>query len=73
MNEFCEKLAESLDVLEVQATDVLSSFPTWDSLSVLSTIAMIGSTYGVNLTSLDLKNVRTVTDLWNLTQAKKKV
>jgi acyl carrier protein len=73
MNEFCEKLAESLDVLEVQATDVLSSFPTWDSLSVLSTIAMIGSTYGVNLNALDLKNVRTVTDLWNLAQAKKKI
>ena len=52
--------------------DVLGDFQEWDSLSVLSTIAMLDAKYGVNVTAMDLKDVQTVADLWNLTQAKKK-
>jgi acyl carrier protein len=72
MNELCERLVDILDVEEVKETDILADFPAWDSLSVLSTIAMLDSKYGVNVTAMDLKGVRTVADLWNLTQARKK-
>jgi acyl carrier protein len=72
MNEFCEQIAEVLDVAEVKESDVLADFAEWDSLSVLSTIALLDAKYGVNMTAMDLKGVRTVADLWNLTQAKKK-
>lgn len=72
MNEFCAKIAEILDVDAVSENDVLDDFPEWDSLSVLSTIAMLDAKYGVNVTALDLKDVRTVADLWNVAQAKKK-
>jgi acyl carrier protein len=66
MNEFCTNLAEALDVAEVKATDTLSGFPEWDSLSALSVIAMIDAKYGANLTAADLKAARTVADLWAL-------
>ena len=72
MNEVCAKIAEILDVDAVSENDVLDDFPEWDSLSVLSTIAMLDAKYGVNVTALDLKDVRTVADLWNVAQAKKK-
>ena len=72
MNDFCTKIAEILDAEAVTENDVLGDFQEWDSLSVLSTIAMLDAEYGVNVTAMDLKDVQTVADLWNLTQAKKK-
>jgi acyl carrier protein len=72
MNDFCTKIAEILDAESVNENDVLGDFQEWDSLSVLSTIAMLDAKYGVNVTAMDLKDVQTVADLWNLTQAKKK-
>jgi acyl carrier protein len=72
VKEFCVKIAESMDVDAVTESDVLADFPEWDSLSVLSVIAMIDAKYGINLTAIHLKDVRTVADIWNLVQAKKK-
>ena len=72
MNDFCMKIAEILDVETVTENDVLGDFEEWDSLSVLSAIAMLDAHYGVNVTAIDLKDVRTVADLWNLAQTKKK-
>ncbi len=71
MNEFCTKIAEILDVDAVAEDDQLSDFPEWDSLSVLSVIAMLDARYGVNVTALELKGVRTVGDLWKLTESMK--
>jgi acyl carrier protein len=72
MNDFCTLMAEILDTEEVCESDVLNNFPAWDSLSALLVIAMLDSKYDVNLTSMDIKDVRTVADLWNLAQLKKK-
>lgn len=71
MNDFCTKLAEILDVDTVAESDVLADFPEWDSLSVLSIIAMLDAKYGINVTALHLKSTRTVGDLWSLVQANK--
>jgi len=72
MNEFCQKIAEVLEIDEVHEADALADFPEWDSLSVLSVIAMLDAKYGVNITATDLKDVRTIGDLWNLVQSRKK-
>jgi len=72
MNDFCVKLADILDVAEVKESDLLTGFSTWDSLSVLSIIAMLDSKYGLNVTAADLRNVGTVGDLWNLIQRKQR-
>lgn len=71
MNEFLEKIGGILEVEGVKETDDLKAFPQWDSLSVLSVIAMLDSNYGVNLRAADFQTVTTAGDLWNLVQTKK--
>ena len=71
MEQFRVKMAEILEVDEVQEDSRLESFPAWDSLGVLSTIAMIDSQYGANLTSLGLAGIKTVGELWELVQARR--
>jgi acyl carrier protein len=66
MEAFYEKIAEILEVDVVNASDVLTDFAEWDSLSVLSAIAMIGADYGVNLTAADLRGVATAQALRDL-------
>ncbi len=72
MNEFLKKLAEILEVPEMNPSDQLKDFPQWDSLSVLSVIAMLDANYGVNLRAADFATVNSAEDLWNLVQARKR-
>jgi acyl carrier protein len=72
MNEFLKKLADILEATDVKEADDLKAFPQWDSLAVLSIIAMLDADYGVNLLAPDFQEVTTAGDLWNLVQAKKK-
>jgi acyl carrier protein len=72
MNEFLNKIALILEVAEVKETDELKAFSQWDSLSVLSVIAMLDANYGVNLRAADFEQITTAGDLWNLVQSKKR-
>jgi len=71
MNEFLKQIAGILEVEEVKETDELKAFPQWDSLSVLSVIAMLDASYGVNLRAADFGPIKTVGELWNLVQSRK--
>ena len=66
MEEIYGKLAEILQVDEVKPTDVLASFDEWDSLSVLSVVAMADAQYGVNLSAAELACVNTAQGLMEL-------
>lgn len=68
--EFCEKLAEILEVDEVKPENVLSGFEQWDSLSVLSVIVMADSDYGVTIYAKDIMKLATVEDLFLFIQNK---
>jgi len=59
-------------VPEVKAGDELKSFPQWDSLAVLSVIAMLDADYGVNLRAADFGTVQSAGELWNLVESKKR-
>jgi acyl carrier protein len=72
MNEFLTKIANILEEDAVKETDKLKAFAQWDSLSVLSVIAMLDANYGVNLRAADFEQVATTGDLWNLVQSKKR-
>lgn len=72
MNEFLEKIAEILEEKDIGEADDLKSFPQWDSLSVLSVIAMLDANYGVNLRGADFESISTIGDLWNLVQSRKR-
>ena len=71
MEQFYEQLAEALELDNVTAGDVLADFEEWDSLSVLSVIAMIGRNYGVHLTARDIRQVTTAEQLRDLILAKR--
>ena len=72
MEEFLKKIADILEEEELKETDELKSFAQWDSLSVLSVIAMLDANYGVNLRAADLATVNTAGELWKLVESKKK-
>lgn len=63
MDDFYSKLAEILEVDRVASDDVLSEFEYWDSLTVLSVLAMLDSGYGVNLTAANLRELKQAGEL----------
>jgi acyl carrier protein len=71
MNEFLDKIAKILEVESVSDADDLKAFPQWDSLTVLSVIAMLDADYGVNLRAADLQEAASAGALWKLVQSKK--
>ena len=71
MSEFLKKIAAILEVDDVKETDELKAFPQWDSLAVLSVIAMLDANYGINLHAAEFERIATAADLWNLVQSKK--
>lgn len=63
MDDIYVKLAETLETETVAANDVLADFEYWDSLTVLSILAMLDSAYGVNLTAADIRKMKTAGEL----------
>ena len=72
MNEFLKKIAAILEVPEVKETDDLKAFAQWDSLAVLSVIAMLDADYGVNLRAGDFEPINSVGNLWQLVESRKR-
>lgn len=72
MHEFLTKLAEILEVAEIKESDALKTFPQWDSLAVLSVIAMLDANYRVNLRAADLNSVNSAGELFQLVQSRQR-
>ena len=70
--ELYKKLAAILDIEEVKPENVLKDFETWDSLAILSVLAMADSKYGVSIKAEEIRSVVTALDLANLMEAKQK-
>jgi acyl carrier protein len=73
MTEFLKRLAGILEVESVSESDSLKDFSQWDSLAVLSVIAMLDADYGVNLRAADFDPIDSADDLWNMVQARKRL
>lgn len=71
MNDFFAKIAAILEVDSLQESDSFKAFPQWDSLAVLSVIAMLDADYQVNLKAADFQQAKTVGELWALVQSRK--
>jgi acyl carrier protein len=63
MHNIYTQLAEILEAEQVNAGDVLSEFDYWDSLTVLSILAMLDANYGVNLTAADVRAMTSAGEL----------
>ena len=70
--EFYQRLAEILDLEEVKPENALGDFETWDSLAILSVLAMVDSKYGVSIKADEIRSVVTAADVVNLVEAKQK-
>lgn len=69
--QFTAELANILDETELADEAKLRDCPSWDSLSVLSIVALADSHFGFTLSVADLKGVETVAQLWSLFESKR--
>ena len=63
MHDIYHQLAEILEADKVNPEDILNKFDYWDSLTVLSILAMFDANYGVNLTAADVRAMQTAGEL----------
>jgi acyl carrier protein len=63
MHDIYHQLAEILEADQVNPEDILNKFDYWDSLTVLSILAMFDANYGVNLTAADVRAMQTAGEL----------
>jgi acyl carrier protein len=63
MNDFLKEMADILDEESVAVSDQLQSFDAWDSLAILSVIAMADSRYHISLTAQQVRTVGTIGEL----------
>lgn len=63
-NAFLDELADILDEASVNESANLCDYPSWDSLAVLSIVALADSKFGFTLKFSDIKGLGTVADLW---------
>ncbi len=63
-SEFLGEIANILDAETIDDGAVLRDFEAWDSLAVLSIVALADSKFGFTLKFPDVKNLVTVADLW---------
>jgi len=70
--EFYQRLAEILDAEEVSPENALRDFDGWDSLAVLSVLAMADAKYGVSIKADEIRAVVTAGDLAKLVESKVK-
>lgn len=70
MNVFLNNLAEAINQpgLVIQPDQALRELPNWDSLAVLTTLAMIDEQYSVTLSGADVQACATVGDLYRKVQ-----
>lgn len=66
MENFEEQIAEILEVDSVEMSEELESFEAWDSLAVLSIIALCDDEYGVVLSAEEVNNSDTIEGLKNM-------
>lgn len=66
MDAFLKEMADILDEESVSESDRLDGFDAWDSLAVLSVVAMADSRYHVSYSAREIRGVATVGDLYRL-------
>lgn len=69
LKDFIENFAEQFDetdASEIKANTVFKELDEWSSLTALSVIAMVDEEYDITLKGEDIKNSKTVEDLYNI-------
>lgn len=64
METLTEQMLEIFEVDSISPDGVLRDLELWDSLSVISLLAVLDETYGINIEATELVDVITVADLF---------
>ena len=69
-NQFISELALVMecDVSELNASLILSNHSTWDSLAMVSVIALIDQYFQIKISSDDVERCKTLKDVFLLTE-----
>lgn len=73
MKEFIENFADQFDdtdISELKPETVFKELDEWSSLIALSVIAMVDEEYDVTIKGDDIRNSKTIEDLFNAVKAK---
>lgn len=62
MEELVNKLAEILEVEELDVNKKIADYDEWDSLSALSVLAMLDSDYNIQMKNTDLAGFESIGD-----------
>lgn len=74
LNEFIKRFAEQFDETdagEITATTEFKELDEWSSMATLSIIAMVDEEYDIRIKGEDIRNARTVEDLFNVVNCRK--
>jgi acyl carrier protein len=74
LDEFIGKFAEQFDRTdpgEIKAETEFRSLEEWSSLIALSVIAMVDDEYDITLKGDDMRNSKTVEDIFNVVKSRK--
>ncbi len=75
INEFIKDFADQFDETELDEfkpeTNYRDDIDEWSSLTGLAILNMIDKKYGVKLTATDIKDTKTIKDVYNLIVSKK--
>jgi acyl carrier protein len=66
-----EQILEIFEVDAIGPDDVLRDFELWDSLSVISLLAVLDETYGINIEATELADVLTIADLFSFVEQRR--
>lgn len=64
MEILTEQMLEIFEIDEITSDTILRDLELWDSLSVISLLAVLDETYGINIEATELAEVITVSDLF---------
>lgn len=74
INEFVRNFSEQFDDIDTSDFAPETDFrdnEEWSSLNTLSVIAMVDATYHIKITGEDIRNTKTINDLFELVKTKK--
>ena len=71
MEILIEQMLEIFELDAINSEVVLRDLELWDSLSVISLLAVLDETYGINIEATELVDVVTVADLFLFTEQRR--
>ena len=74
MEQFAKLFEEALEKEEgsINPKDEFRNYEEWDSLAVLSVIAMVKSNYDITIPRVDFESLKTIADLHQYIETRKK-